>query len=99
MNLKWIFSFAKQLAKNNFLVFYLERKIVGPVHVIRDQDEMIVDIRLCKWTTYLKTMYCLKLELNLQIKVGSKASIFTIYSVMQMTRIKSITESDCQLIS
>lgn len=100
MNLKWIFSFAKQLAKNNFLVFYLERKIVGPVHVIRDQDEMIVDIiRLCKWTTYLKTMYCLKLEFNLQIKVGSKASIFTIYSVMQMARIKSIAESDCQLTS
>lgn len=33
----------------------------------------------------------------LLIKVGSKASIFTIYSVMQMARIKSIAESDCQL--
>lgn len=44
-------------------------------------------------------MYCLKLELNLQIKVGSKASSFTIYSVMQMARIKSIAESDCQLTS
>lgn len=40
-----------------------------------------------------------KLELNLQIKVGSKASIFTKYSVMQMARIKSIAESDCQLTS
>lgn len=34
-----------------------------------------------------------------RVKVGSKASIFTIYSVMQMARIKSIAESDCQLTS